>query len=99
MGGPNVWTAEDRNKVLARIIEKRLQCPDCGTRRDEFDPKKGGHWQAYQATTDQCHGCRISEEAYLSATKNNDQRGIKVRLEPTKFHPYDPLRQKVKPSR
>lgn len=103
MGGPNEWTAEDRAKVLARTIEKRLQCPECGTRRDEWDPKRGGHRQAYTAISDMCHGCRISGEAYSGATKDNPNiHGIKVHLEPTVNHPqYRPSLKpkKVNPSR
>lgn len=74
-------------KVLAWVIEKGAACPDCGTRLEEWDPKKGGHRQAYAAVTFRCPGCMQSEAVWTDIHKQDHHEGIKVRLEPTIFHP------------
>lgn len=73
-------------KVLAWIIERAAACPDCGTRLEEWDPKKGGHRQAYQAMARVCPGCLQSEAVWEDVHKQKS-KGMKVRLEPTVFHP------------
>jgi hypothetical protein len=73
---------------MAWYIEKALACPMCGTRKDEWDPQQGGHLHAFEAKSWICHGCRITQEVTSTAHKDNpDLHGIKVRLQPTKFHP------------
>lgn len=70
-------------------------CSDCGSRADEFDPKKGGHWQALTADVYTCHGCRLAQEALSSRTKDApDLKGQKVRLQPTIYHPYSKVEPK-----
>jgi hypothetical protein len=72
---------------MALWLEKAQECPQCGTRYDDFDPRKGGHIHAYYAKTFVCEGCRIGEDAYSAAVDNarevgRESRGLKVRLVP-----------------
>lgn len=57
LGGPPVWTADDRDKALWWLIRDRERCPQCGTRADEWDPEQGGHDHAYRHELRKCWGC------------------------------------------
>jgi hypothetical protein len=57
LGGPPVWTREDRDKALWWHIHELGRCPECGTRYDEWDPTKGGHDHAYVHELRKCWGC------------------------------------------
>lgn len=72
---------------MAWWIEQAEACPQCGTRYDDWDPKKGGDVHAYYAQTYTCMGCRAAEDAYSAASDNarelkRDAYGLKVRLVP-----------------
>ena len=96
LGGKDEWGPEDRAKVLAWYIEQVLTCSECGTQQAEWDPKQGGHLQAYDVKSWACNGCRLSQEVYSSTMKDNpDLHGIKVRLVPTRNHPYSAPRTAV----
>ncbi len=71
---------------MAQLLEKALACQDCGTRLGEWDPKQGGHRQAYAATTWVCPGCMQAEAVWGDIHKSGD-KGKKVRLEPTRYNP------------
>lgn len=51
------WSQADRDKAVWQYIRARQTCGGCGTRRDEWDPAKGGHPAAYIAHTERCEGC------------------------------------------
>lgn len=72
LGGPPVWTSEDRDKAVWYEIHKREACPSCGTRPDEWDPAKGGHDHAYTAELHKCWGCVEKAKAEKKIT---DQLG------------------------
>lgn len=74
-------------KVLAWTIEQSLMCSDCRTRLDEWDPKKGGHRQAYATATYMCPGCQQAETVMEGIAKEGQSKGVKVRLERTRYHP------------
>lgn len=88
------WSEMSRNSAIAWQIEQSLSCDGCGTRREEWDEKRGGSRNAYHAETFRCPGCRRIEEAYHDAhdsAKRAQQStyGIKVRLLPK--HVYQTL--------
>lgn len=67
------------------MVEKRISCHNCGTRLEEWDPKKGGHLQAYVAETYFCPGCGAIGRVYESAIKEVQRskgpvQAVKVRL-------------------
>lgn len=62
-----------------------MECHNCGTRLEEWNPKEGGDRQAYVAQTYLCPGCtQIGgkyDDAMKSARKGDaNPHGIKVRL-------------------
>lgn len=77
LGGPPAWTDEDRDKALAWSERERQTHHKCGTRRDEWDPDRGGRRDAYDYLPDVCPGCEALEraEAVLSGSEWQGQRG------------------------
>lgn len=51
------WDQADRDKAIWWHVRQKESCPSCGTRRDEWNPDKGGHERAYVATARRCRGC------------------------------------------
>ncbi len=72
--------------MLARHIEEATACPDCGKGQWEWDPKYGGHRQAYEVQTWICPVCRIGE-AVGSDIQKDKVNGKKMRLAKTRLHP------------
>lgn len=62
LGGPPVWTAEDRSKVEALAEWKAGVCSGCGTHEDWWDRAKGGHPFAFITDTHRCPGCEIKAQ-------------------------------------
>jgi len=69
--------------------ERILRCPDCGTRLDEWDPKKGGDRHAYIPQIFTCPGCAQTGILYEEETKairatqgGGAVSGMKVKLVP-----------------
>ena len=71
------------------MMEQRLKCPDCGTRRDETDPEYGGDMHAYHALGFVCMGCKNVEQTFADARIKQGKRkgqlpeGYKVHLLPS----------------
>ncbi len=67
-----------------------MKCPDCGTRREESDPKLGGSLTAYHVERFTCYNCKNIEDAYAdertSTPKKQIRAGFKVRLIPDYLH-------------
>ena len=63
LGGPDVWTQEDREKALAWHQRELERCPHCGTHPDEWDPDKGGSPHAREPGLRHCRGCEVSAQA------------------------------------
>jgi hypothetical protein len=72
------WDQDDQDKALAWEAERRAHCPDCGTRRDEWDPDRGGDRYAYLAVDYRCLGCESLEQAQRD--RDQTQLGMKVAL-------------------
>lgn len=87
LGGPPVWTQDDRDKALAWAELDRQTCRGCGTRPAEWEPSKGGDRHAYEFLPDICPGCEQRErtEVVMRGPEWADQRGktIKVRRRPS----------------
>lgn len=80
LGGPDLWTPADR--ALAQAYEEWEQgnCSGCGTRREWWDPARGGHRHAMIADTDRCPGCEVKEQLRDQIPK--DAKGVHVFLRP-----------------
>jgi len=67
----------DRSKILAWKIEKALVCPDCGTRRDEWEHDHN----AYVVESSRCIGCeKVQWEQHSWAEEPSSAYGVKFRL-------------------
>lgn len=55
------WSAEDRAKVVALLLERSERCSMCGTSPWEWDPAQGGHKHAYDPEHQICLGCQRKE--------------------------------------
>lgn len=72
------WDKLDRDKAIVHYIRKRETCT-CGTRPDEWDPKRGGSRDAYRADFAECPGC-VERERASEAPELKEQRGLRVVL-------------------
>ena len=70
------WDKDDRDKVLAALMEKSLFCSLCGTAEWEWDENR----HAYQPVEHFCMGCYMKESASEDAGK---MKGTSVELVPT----------------
>lgn len=73
------WSDDDRDKALWRRIRARQACPNCGTRREEWDESRGGDRNAYIAEPERCRGCELKEAARASLT-GGEGRGVHIAL-------------------
>lgn len=77
------------------MLEKFLACKDCGTRLEEYDPKKGGSRQAHIARVFTCPGCARAGDALDAAQKSAKPHGagaiagLKVKLVPKWLVDYE----------
>lgn len=81
--GDQLWLDEDREKVIAYKHWRALHCPRCQTKRDEWDPDKGGSRTAYIAWPDRCPGCEVldsTQEQIRNSEMNS--HGLTVGLLP-----------------
>lgn len=75
------WDEADQQVALEWSERDRETCGNCGTHRDDFDPRRGGHRHAHIPEIYVCPGCAIKESALESTRKSKRQRrGIRVRL-------------------
>lgn len=82
LGGPQLWTDLDREKVEAYKLWKSEACQKCGTHPDWWDPAKGGDRNAFIATDRRCPGCEVFEELHDQVHKGGRARGVQVHLIP-----------------
>lgn len=75
-----MWTPLDRAKEQAYHDWLRDFCPDCRTRDEWWDPKRGGHRHAMVTETKRCPGCEITEQERAQIPSN--AKGVKVFLIP-----------------
>lgn len=94
---PGRFTKHDRDIVVAWSLEKLLECPNCGTRQEEWD----ADLNAYYPKAVHCLGCeKLAYEA--EASREGDMRGIRfalVRAEPSSTPKISPLRGGDAPNR
>jgi DNA-directed RNA polymerase subunit RPC12/RpoP len=80
------WSEDDQEKAMVWLTDTKTRCPDCGTREDEWDPKKGGSLHAYHVSSYICINCKNVEDEYEDARIKEGKRkgslpaGFKVRL-------------------
>lgn len=94
LGGPLVWTDDDRNKAIAhehhlaaREVER---CDQCGTHPDDWRDPITGRPEAvvWEPHVEECEGCARIE----AARPENAERWQRVRLRPVdRMHPPPPL--------
>lgn len=82
LGGPPRWTDLDRAKALAYQQLMNATCGGCGTRREEWDPKAGGHRNQYLADLDECPGCRLKHELNEQLEEDDRHSAVRVVLMP-----------------
>lgn len=75
LGGPAVWTAQDRDKAIWYRVHKAETCPGCGTHPDDWDEAKGGRPDAYRAVQAHCKGCQVLQLAQDRADAKNGREG------------------------
>ncbi len=80
LGGPQVWTVEDRDKAIWWQHRKACTCGSCGTRPEEWDPKLGGHRQAYAVSEQICGGCEVLQRAQDQQGQDTPLRGAQLVL-------------------
>ncbi len=56
LGGPDVWDRLSRFLAVAWDRHERELCRGCGTHPDEWDEKRGGDRDAFQAVAHFCRG-------------------------------------------
>ncbi len=80
------WDLEDQEKMIVWMMDQKLKCADCGTRQEEWDPKKGGVMHAYHVSRYTCLMCKNIEDTYEDVRKKSNKgklpNGFKVRLVP-----------------
>lgn len=77
------WDKDDRDKAIWWHVRQRSACRMCGTRREEWDERQGGHRHAYLAELDRCPGCEQIEQLQSSiADDHTVGKGVRVILRP-----------------
>ena len=87
------WSDDDRQKLYMWELERRLACPECHTRLEEWEGRSNRH--AYIPQTFICPGCAAAGDA-MEAAQNNAKgsksrgvmAGLKVRLIPKYVNDY-----------
>lgn len=74
------WSRPDREKAVWWHLRQAEACPSCGTRAEEWDPKRGGDRNAYSAVLHRCRGCEVSGRTEDSEEFKKAGRGVSVQL-------------------
>jgi hypothetical protein len=93
LGGPHVWTEEDRDAAIAFDVVRSMRCPHCGTFADEWvDPRTGltHGTPPYVTKVVQCWGCSEREEE-LKDLRGKQERGADVTGLYVQLVRFDPL--------
>lgn len=75
------WDEDDQDKALAFEALQRATCSGCGTRIEEWDPKRGGDRSAYVGQHHQCPGCEALEQE-REHNVSDGLKGVRVYLVP-----------------
>ncbi|GLY81834.1 hypothetical protein [Actinoallomurus iriomotensis] len=76
------WSQDDRDKAIWTWLRERQTCSSCGTRPDEWDPKRGGDRRAYVAQVEICRGCQAVQARNAGLTEDQRHGGAHVVLRP-----------------
>lgn len=71
------WSAEDRAKALAFLVEKGLRCDLCGTAEWEWQQDR----RAYEPVEKFCMGCYLK---HMANEGSNSMPGTTIALAPTR---------------
>ncbi|MFE3636102.1 TFIIB-type zinc ribbon-containing protein [Streptomyces sp. NPDC059168] len=82
LGGDGRWSDLDRAKALAWAEWQRSVCPECHTRLEEWDHKRGGDPHAYVTDTLRCPGCELIEQERDHVPQDRSGYGVKIQLLP-----------------
>lgn len=80
------WSADDRSKAVAYRLREASRCRSCGTRPEEWDPKRGGRPDAYEAHLSRCKGCQAiarKQEDIADKPIGHGRHGVYVTLRPS----------------
>ncbi|MFE2179049.1 hypothetical protein [Streptomyces sp. NPDC059455] len=86
LGGDGRWSELDRAKALAWAERQRAVCPECHTRLEEWDRKRGGDPHAYVTDTLRCPGCELIEQERDHVPTDRSGYGVKIQLLPRTLH-------------
>lgn len=76
------WDELDQDKALAYARFRHEACPGCGTRPDEWDPKRGGDAGAYEPAVHTCPGCNLRGGTERQIREGDESPGRYVVLIP-----------------
>jgi hypothetical protein len=82
LGGDGRWSDLDRAKALAWAEWQRSVCPECHTRLEEWDRRRGGDPHAYVTDTLRCPGCELIEQERDHVPQDRSGYGVKIQLLP-----------------
>lgn len=77
------WDPHSQDAALSWLTWSESACPSCGTRPEEWDPKRGGDRHAYHADFTHCRGCEVragAEDRLSKAKAGEFRRGTTVAL-------------------
>lgn len=83
------WDDDDQDKALAWRLEQAARCGRCRTRRDEWDPARGGDRDAYVSDVSRCPGCERLDHAARDLRGHEDTHGLQIGLVPNDDHDHD----------
>lgn len=72
------WPIDSQEAALWWQARQRETCQGCGTHPSEWDPKQGGHRQAYVPRVVLCPGCMARDS--LASTEQAKQAGHGARI-------------------
>ena len=76
------WKPEDQDAALQWQARRSQTCSGCGTHPDEWNPKAGGHRQAYVPVLEMCPGCYARDGKADTDEAKGAGPGLRVTLRP-----------------
>lgn len=77
LGGNEGWTADDREKNLAFMLDKSERCTMCGTAPWEWEEDRF----AYEAMIETCQGCQMKDSMQEDAAGGGQSVVLVPRLQ------------------
>lgn len=72
------WDKDDRDKAVEWHLRQAETCPNCDTRPQEWDEKRGGDRHAYTAEYERCRGCEVKQAGEAAMPKNAGRGAMTV---------------------